>query len=79
MINQSLEHKVIITANTYDWIIATPDSKTNNAICVIIKIVNKDVDRKGPVFAYRVKKCPNVFENHFSNNNGKIINIYIIK
>ena len=50
MINQSLEYKVIITANTYDWIIATPDSKTNNAICVIIKIVNKDVDRKGPYF-----------------------------
>ena len=46
----SLEYKVLRTANTYDWIIAIADSKTNNAICVIIKIVNKDVDTKGPYF-----------------------------
>ena len=54
---------VLITANTYDWIIATADSKTDNAICVITKIVNKDVDRKGPVFPNRVNnKCPLIIQ-----------------
>ena len=41
--------KLYFLANTYDWIIETAHSKTNNAICVIIKIVNKDVGRKEPV------------------------------
>ena len=60
----SVEYKVLRTANAYDWIIATADSKPNNAICVIIKIANKDVCRKGPVFSNWVNnKCPCVRKN----------------
>jgi len=37
-----LEYKVLNTANTYDWIIATADSRSNKAIWAI----NKNVTSK---------------------------------
>jgi hypothetical protein len=33
------------------------DSKNNNAICATTRIINKDVDRNGPVFPGRINKC----------------------
>jgi rRNA-processing protein FCF1 len=34
----SLEYNVLNTANTYDWMIATADSRINRRICAVIKI-----------------------------------------
>lgn len=55
----SLEYSVLKTANTYDWIIATADSRTNKAIWVISKIYTNIIDIDGPVFPSNViSKCP---------------------
>lgn len=55
----SLEYKVLRTANTYDWIIETADSKTNRAIWTIINKLINTKDIEGPVFPSNViNKCP---------------------
>jgi hypothetical protein len=38
----SLEYNVLNTANTYDWMIATADSRIRRRIFAIIRILNSD-------------------------------------
>jgi rRNA-processing protein FCF1 len=38
----SLEYSVLSTANTYDWIIATADSRISRRICAVIRIPIKE-------------------------------------
>jgi hypothetical protein len=52
----SLEYSVLSTANTYDSIIATADSRINRRICVIIRILNSDCLIVGPLFPKSVSK-----------------------
>jgi hypothetical protein len=46
----SLEYNVLSTANTYDWMIATADFKTNRRICAVIKIHIRDCLIVSPLF-----------------------------
>jgi hypothetical protein len=55
----SLEYSVLSTANTYDWITATADSRINRRICAMISTHSKECLIAGPLFPSRVSsRCP---------------------
>jgi hypothetical protein len=72
----SLEYRVLSTANTYDWIIATVDSRINRRICAVIRIPIKDCLIVGPLFPRSVsKRCPAIMfaVNRTAKVPGRII------
>jgi hypothetical protein len=55
----SLDYNALSTANTYDWMIATADSRISRSICAVIKIPIRDCLIVGPLLPRSVStRCP---------------------
>jgi hypothetical protein len=65
----SLEYNVLNTANTYDWMIATADSRINRRICAVIKI---PCSVHSAMFRFTTVRFTDRFLNNQTNNSGAV-------